>query len=55
MTDPKYDLRNTKVVGVSVKNAETEKEKRIADEAFRNATPEERQSIAYNDAHPKKQ
>lgn len=55
MADQKYDLRNAKVVSVSVKNSETEKEKRIADEAFRNATPEERQAIAYKDAHQKEQ
>lgn len=55
MTDNKYDLRNAKVVSVSMKNAETEKEKRIADETFRNATPEERQAIAYEAAHKKEQ
>lgn len=51
MSDKKYDLSNASVVGVSVKDPEIEKEKRIADEKFRNATPEERQQIAYEDAH----
>lgn len=51
MADKKYDLSNAQVVGVSVKDPETEKQKRFADEKFRNATPEERQQIAYEDAH----
>ena len=55
MADKKYDLSDAKVVGVSVKDPAKEKEKRIADEKFRNATPEERQMIAYEDAHKNEQ
>lgn len=54
MEDKKYDLSKSKVVGVAVKDPEREKEKRIADEKFINATPEERQAIAYEDAHKMK-
>ncbi len=55
MKDKKYDLSIANVVGVSVKDPVKEKEQRIADERFRNATPEERQTIAYEDAHKNKE
>ncbi len=51
MKDIKYDLSSANVVDVSVKDPVKEKEQRLADERFRNATPEERQAIAYEDAH----
>lgn len=53
MSDNKYDLSNAKVVGVVVKDPE--KEKRAADESFRNAACEERCEAAeakpYGDAY----
>ncbi len=46
MSDNKYDLSNAKVVGVVVKDPEREKEKRAADESFRNMIYEERREAA---------
>ena len=52
MSDNKYDLSNAKVVGVVVKDPEKEKEKREADESFRNAACEERsEAKPYSDAY----